>query len=389
MPVSIALKGARLLIPELKCACGGAHHSPSQDLLVGSGLVRKLPLYIKRRELGEKAVMITDQAGWEAAGRSVLAALRDKGFEVTLTVLSKARADERALGEALLAMRMDTEFFVGVGADAVASVTRSAATQTERPYALLATQPTGCGYLSREAHMLLRGEPMTLPAVAPEIVAFDTDILRAAPAEAYAQGLADLAACHLARADWAALALLRGDGYCPLCANLAVAAAERAFAAIPDIAERSDAGLRKMAQSLLTAGVAAFVSGGARPVSSLAQTVARRAVSRIDEPYGALLPGAVVRLLDAYRAADPGAGPGEFAAHAAPIRQLLDKLPAGSEILSAIRAAAPGAIVARPPLEWPRAQDMAECGSLMDMLAPPDALDAAAPDAPAAPDTPR
>ena len=378
MPVSIATKGDRVHFTGLKCACGLTHQAPTQDLFIGTDMARKLPKYVKKRELGRKMVLIADQAGYDAAGRAALEAFRKEGFEVTLALLTYPLADERALGEAMLAMRMDTELFVGVGGDQIASVTRAAAAQTERPYVLLATQPSGCGFLSQESQMSLKGEPMTLPAVAPEVVAFDLGALLEAPPEAYAQGLTDLAACHLARADWAALRLLREDTYCPLCADLAVEASERAFTAIDAIAERGEEGARKLSESLLMAGVAAFVSGGSRPVASQAQCLARRMALSDGVPYPAALAGAVASLLDAYRAFDPASRPctgGDPAALAVlearrfGLKQVLDRLPAGAAVAAAIRKVAPELPEAIPPLHPQRAEKIAACEGLLDFAA--------------------
>jgi hypothetical protein len=296
----------------------------------------------------------------------------------TLALLSRPVADERSLGEAMLAMRMDTEFFVGAGGMEVVSVTRAAAAQTERPYALLATRPSGCGFLSQEAQMALKGEAMALPAVAPELIAFDLGALMNAPPESFAEGLLDLAACHLARADWAALKLLRDDAYCPLSADLAVQAAERAFAAIGEIAAKSESGVRTLAESLLMAGVAAFVSGGSRPVSSAAQCLARRMALAGEADYPAALAGAVIGLLDAYRAFDPEKGPcsgGDpealkaLKARRAGLRQVLERLPSGEAVASAVRKVAPELSFAAPALNPPRVDGAAACGGLWDYAA--------------------
>ena len=375
MSLSISTKGDRIHFTGLKCACGNAHQAPTQDLYIGPDMASKLPGYLKKRELGRKSVLIADQAAYDAAGRALLQALRKQGFEVTLALLSRPLADERSLGEAMLAMRMDTEFFIGVGGAGAANVTRAAAAQTERPYALVATRPSGCGFLSQEAQMALKGEPMTLPAVAPELVAIDLGALADAPPESFAEGLADLAACHLARADWAAMKLIRDDGYCPLCADLAAQAAERAFAAAGEIAARSEGGLKALAESLLMAGVAATVSGGSRPVSSAAQCLARRAALPGEAGYPAALAGAVVSLLDAYRAFDPdkipasGGDPEALKAlkdRRAGLRQVLGRLPSGEKIAAALRQVAPELELFVPAHDMPRANSAADCGGLWE-----------------------
>jgi glycerol dehydrogenase-like iron-containing ADH family enzyme len=375
MTASISTKGDRLHFTGLKCACGNAHQAPTQDLYIGADMALKFPGYVKKRELGRKAVLISDQAAYDAAGRALLQALRKAGFEVTLTLLSRPVADERSLGEAMLAMRMDTEFFIGAGGMEVANVTRAAAAQTERPYALLATSPSGCGFLSQEAQMALKGEAMALPAVAPELIAFDLGALQDAPPECFAEGLLDLAACHLARADWAAMKLLRDDAYCPLCADLSVQAAERAFAAIDEIAAKSEPGVRTLAESLLMAGVAAFVSGGSRPVSSAAQCLARRMALSGEADYPAALAGAVTGLLGAYRAFDPeksacsGGDPealGALKSRRAGLKQVLERLPSGEAVAAAVQRVAPELSFAASALEPPRADGAAACGGLWD-----------------------
>jgi hypothetical protein len=221
--------------------------------------------------------------------------------------------------------------------------------------------------------MALRGEPMILPAVAPEVLAFDLDALMSAPPESYAQGLSDLAACHLARADWAALRLLRGDAYCPLCADLAVEAAERAFQAVDLISQRGEEGARSMAESLLMASVAAFVSGGSRPVFSEAQRLARR-LAQGGEPYAAALTGAVTGLFAAYHAFDPeaeGSPDGDAAAkdaliaHRDGLRKVLDRLPTGESVLATIRRVAPDISPARIPLVPPRPASVDAAESLL------------------------
>jgi glycerol dehydrogenase-like iron-containing ADH family enzyme len=377
MPVSIAYKGDQVHFKGLKCACGQAHHAPTQDFYIGSDMAAKLPRYVKKRELGKKAVVISDPEASDRLGRALLDAFRKEGFEVTLALLTRPLADERSLGEAMLAMRMDTEFFVAAGGEEAASVARAAAALTERPYVLLATRPTGTSYLSEVAQMSLKGEAMALPAVAPELVAFDLDALTAAPPESFAQGLLDLTACTLARADWAAMKLLKGDAYCPMCADMAAEAAERALEAADEIAGRSEKGAKILAESLMAAGIAALVSGGVRPVSSAAQALARKMALSAEASYPAALSGAVAALLTAYRCFDPdSARPGgdkaareALSAHREGLRQILDRLPSGEAAAAAVQSVAPELTAAVPPLEPPRAAGIAACQSLVDFAA--------------------
>jgi hypothetical protein len=53
MPVSLAMKGDRLLFSGLKCACGGAHQVPTQDLYIARDAAKKLPRFLKKRDWPE------------------------------------------------------------------------------------------------------------------------------------------------------------------------------------------------------------------------------------------------------------------------------------------------------------------------------------------------
>lgn len=63
--------------------------------------------------------------------------------------------------------------------------------------------------------MTWRGYKKTLPAVAPEIVAADTDVLRAAPTELVRSGVGDILAKYTALADWRMAHVLTGEYFCP------------------------------------------------------------------------------------------------------------------------------------------------------------------------------
>ena len=275
----------------------------------------------------------------------------------------------------MLAMRMDTEFFVGAGGEEVASVARAAAAQTERPYALLATRPSGtAAYLSRGGADVAEGRgdgAARRRAGAGRLRPGRAD--RRAAGKLYAQGLLDLTACTLARADWAAMKLLKGDAYCPLCADLAAEAAERAFAA----GGRNRRAERKGRED---PGGIAFDGGGRRGAR-----LGRRAAGRLSgagagpedgavsgsAPYPASLAGAVAALLNAYRAFDPDSAlprrrPGR-AGKRCPLTggrgsaRCWTGSPPAKRLPAAVQKVAPELTAAVPPLDPPRAAGIAAC----------------------------
>lgn len=276
MAVSIGYKRDRLIVSGIECDCPHEHAQPTLDIYVGAGLLAKLPQYIARRELGEKAVLVADETTYSAAGAAVERALVDAGIEVTLCVLRREGAvepDEAAVGEALMAMRLDTEFFVGVGSGTVTDVTRTVAGQTERPFVCVATAPSMDGYTSTVAPLLRRGVKIHLPSICPEIIVCDLDVLCAAPLAMFQAGAGDVMGKYVAVCDWAISALITGEDYCPTCARMAAAAADKVLSHIDEIRGRTPEGARVLIEALLLSGLTVMIIGNTRAVASVEHNI--------------------------------------------------------------------------------------------------------------------
>ncbi len=70
------------------------------------------------------------------------------------------------------------------------------------------------------------GFKKTLPAVAPEIVIADIDIIKNAPAALVRSGVGDIMAKYTALADWRMANLLTGEHLCPRIYDIMSRAAE-------------------------------------------------------------------------------------------------------------------------------------------------------------------
>ena len=109
MPVTIGYdQDQKLRISGLECFCPCDHHTPAQDIYVGTGLIQNLPKYIKARNLGTHCVLVADNNTYEVAGRAVEKRLLEAGFSVIPCVIRREHAmdpDERACGEVLLSIQ--------------------------------------------------------------------------------------------------------------------------------------------------------------------------------------------------------------------------------------------------------------------------------------------
>lgn len=261
----------RLVLPKVRCECGCEHTEPTIDVYVGKNLIKRLPKYIEKRDLGKKCVLVADKTTYALAGEKAEKALRDAGFTVALCVVEREGdmgPDERAVGEVLLSMSLDTEFFVSVGSGCVTDITRIVAANTERPFVAVGTAPSMDGYTSTVAPLLFKGLKINAPAVCPEIIVCDLDILRTAPLEMFVSGVGDVLGKYIARVDWAIGNIVNGEPCCPVCCALAIGAVNRVLDNIDEIAARSEEGAKMLIEALLLAGLTIMIIGNTRAVAS-------------------------------------------------------------------------------------------------------------------------
>ena len=262
----------KLVIPPFECHCGCDHRGPAIDIYVGKNLLRKLPGAIRRRDLGTKCLLVADRNTYALAGRDAERILREAGFDVSACVVEREgdmEPDETAVGEVLLSMRMDTEFLISVGSGSVTDITRITAAHTERPFVCVGTAPSMDGYTSTVAPLLFRGLKINAPAVCPEIILCDIDILRTAPKEMFLSGVGDVLGKYIAKVDWQIGHIVNGEDCCPVCCALAIGAANRLLENIDEIAARTEKGTKLLIEALLLAGVTIMIIGNTRAVASV------------------------------------------------------------------------------------------------------------------------
>ncbi len=100
---------SRLIVSAVDCDCGCVHNSPEQYIYVGSGIVSNIARYIRKRNLGQRCVLVADNITWEVAGRRVHQLLTEGGFGVIDCIIRRdgpMDPDERAVDRDLLNLSM-------------------------------------------------------------------------------------------------------------------------------------------------------------------------------------------------------------------------------------------------------------------------------------------
>jgi len=278
MSVSISYdKDRRLTISGIVCGCGLSHRLPTQDIYVGSGIVKNTPAYIKKRGLGTHCVLIADQNTWPLAGKALSELLESEGFSVIRCVINRDGVmdpDERACGEVLLSIQPETEFLVAVGSGSITDTVRVNATRCKLPFVSVGTAPSMDGYTSVVAPLLLRHVKIHRTGVCPEIIVCDTDILRTAPVSMVCSGVGDVLGKYIAKADWMIGSMINGETYCDVCGEIVTGAVEKLLQNVEAIRERTEEGIRILIEALLLSGITIMIVGHTRAVASVEHNIA-------------------------------------------------------------------------------------------------------------------
>lgn len=267
----------KLLISGIECICPGPHTLPKQDIYVGSGLVPRIPGYIRARGLGTHCVLVADNITYGVAGKRVSETLKAAGFDVIECVIEREghmEPDERAVGEVLLSIQPETQFLVAVGSGSVTDTTRVNAARTGLPFVSVGTAPSMDGYTSVVAPLTFKGLKIHRAGPCPEIIVCDTEILRTAPLDMVRAGVGDVLGKYIAKCDWMIGNIVNDEPYCAVCGEIVTDAIAKLLGNIDEILARSDNGMRILIEALLLAGVTIMIVGHTRAVASVEHNIA-------------------------------------------------------------------------------------------------------------------
>lgn len=268
----------RMTISGVECGCPCEHHAIDKDIYIGSGLLPRIPDYIRRRGLGTHCVLVADDTTYRVAGEAVEKALVDAGFDVTPCVIHREGdmlPDDLSCGEVLLSITRETEFLIAVGSGTVTDTTRINAERTKLPFVSVGTAPSMDGYASAVAPLLHRGLKIQRPAVCPEIIVCDLDVLATAPLPMIASGVGDVLGKYIAKADWQLGEIINGEPCCPVCIEMVTNAVNALVDNVDEIAAKTEKGMRILIEALLLAGVTIMIIDNTRAVASIEHNIAQ------------------------------------------------------------------------------------------------------------------
>lgn len=211
----------RLLGTKQPCACGRTHAVPIRQVLVGPGVIDRLPEVLAQVDLVGHCLLVADPTTYEVAGGQAWSIIEQAGRGGDTLVLSPQPGQQHleATEEAAEEVRRRAtraDYLIAVGSGTISDIVKLAATRLHIPYVVVATAPSMTGYSSALAAVLSGGIKRALLAEPPVAIVADLDILAAAPPIMIAAGVSDLISRSLSSADWKLSSLLTGTYFCEM-----------------------------------------------------------------------------------------------------------------------------------------------------------------------------
>ena len=251
------------------CPCGRNHTIAIDEVVIGSGVVDRLPEFV--RKYGKKPFVVADVNTFAAAGEKVCAVLNTADISCGSFVFKDAalEPDEKAVGAAFMHYDKTCDVIVGVGSGVINDICKILSNLTEKPYIIVATAPSMDGYASATSSMSRDGVKISLNSRCADVIIGDTDILKTAPQHMLKSGLGDMLAKYVSIAEWRIAHLITGEYYCEEVAQLIRGAVKKCVDNAVGLLMGEDAAIEAVFEGLVIGGVAMAYAGVSRPASGV------------------------------------------------------------------------------------------------------------------------
>ena len=244
------------------CSCGREHTMVTRGAVIEEGALFKFEEYLGQFSISGKRCALYGENGYAAtAGR------RPAAQQEIVLDPNGLHANEVATAKVLELLESDVEVLIAVGSGTIHDVARYCAHERGIRFMSVPTAASVDGFCSTVAAMTWYGYKKTMPAVAPEIVIADTDIIKNAPFALTASGVGDIMAKYTALADWRIANELTGEYLCERIYAIMKEAADTVMDSVPGLIKGDAAAFEAVTYALIMSGLAMQMMGNSRPAS--------------------------------------------------------------------------------------------------------------------------
>ena len=174
--------------------------------------------------------------------------------------------DEKTCEKAVSAAK-GCDYVLAVGSGTLNDTAKYAAKTIGKPSGVLVTAPSMDGYASPVVPLIRKGFKMSETARVPAEILIDPDILSAAPKKMIAAGVGDILGKYTALTDWRLAQYHTGEAVNEEAFSDMLAAVDKCFANIGDIAAGGKTGIEYLTDALIISGLAMAEAVNSRPAS--------------------------------------------------------------------------------------------------------------------------
>lgn len=239
---------------------------------IKAGALQEAAAYLQQKEY-RKVLIAADRITYEAAGKRLEQLVEAAGVAVISEEIKPngqgdVIADEVSLIQLMLAVqKQGAQCVIAVGGGTIHDITRYAAYAAGIPFVSVPTAPSVDGFNSKGAPIIVRGEKITIPAIGPDALFADLDILVRAPQPLVAAGFGDMLGKFTSLFDWKFGAWTAGEPYMEQIAAITEAALHHCVKHAGLIARREEEGIRVLMGALVESGLAMLLFGKSHPAS--------------------------------------------------------------------------------------------------------------------------
>ena len=254
---------------EQACACGKVHKCALEQLIVGKGVLARLPEEIRRHGY-KKAFVLADANTFAAAGERVEALLVQEKIPFSKYVYPNSpEPDEAAVGAAVMHYDKACDLVLAVGSGVIGDISKILASVSGAAYMIVATAPSMDGYASATSSMTRNGLKVSIPSKSASVIIGDVDILKNAPMEMLTSGLGDMLAKYISIAEWRISHIVTGEYYCETVADLIRQSLAKCVQNADGLLRRDEMAVEAVFEGLVAAGAAMSYAGTSRPASGV------------------------------------------------------------------------------------------------------------------------
>ena len=253
-----------------RCACGKIHTAAIDDVIIGNGVISRLPAIIEKYG-AKKPFILADVNTFAAAGKAVCDILDARGIGYSRYIFpdSALEPDEKAVGSLMLHYDHSCDLVIGVGSGVINDIGKILSCTTGHRYIIVATAPSMDGYASATSSMARDSLKISLNTRCADVIVGDIDILKNAPEHMLKSGLGDMLAKYISIAEWRIAHLITGEYYCEKVAQLIRSALKKCVDNAEGLLKREDAAIHAVFEGLVIGGIAMTYAGVSRPASGV------------------------------------------------------------------------------------------------------------------------